>query len=221
MIFAVQQEKRCKSIRRERKLCLVSGQAGLPRVARLAAIALVMMLLFVLANVGEAYAQPTVTVIPNPVILGASFQVSGTGFTPRYGVTVDVWTTCFVGPPLLQSVTEVDDSGGVGPVTFPNSGLSVGTYCVWIIDDNNVQGFGSFTVAPTPTLVHYSICVIQSGVQESGGTITWLPGFAYPDTPVSQCQNKTEVLGQDVLGRTIMLHQFIENGTFYRMVTVT
>ena len=62
--------------------------------------------------------------------------------------------------------------------------------------------------------VPYSICVIQFGVQESGGTTTWLPGYGYPGTPISQCENKTE-LAQDALGRTIVLHQFILNGTAY------
>jgi hypothetical protein len=57
--------------------------------------------------------------------------------------------------------------------------------------------------------------VIQFGVQESGGTTTWLPGYAYPGTPISQCQNEIGVFGQDVLGRTIVVHQFVLNGTAY------
>jgi hypothetical protein len=70
-------------------------------------------------------------------------------------------------------------------------------------------------VVPVP----FSICVIQFGVQESGGTTTWLPGYGYPGTPISQCQNKTE-LAQDALGRTIVLHQFILNGTAYMIESV-
>ena len=62
--------------------------------------------------------------------------------------------------------------------------------------------------------VPYSICVIQFGVQESGGTVAWLPGYGYPGTPISQCQNETE-LAQDALGRTIVVHQFVLNGTAY------
>ena len=63
-------------------------------------------------------------------------------------------------------------------------------------------------------VVHFSICVIQLGVQQPNGTVSWLPGYGYPGTPISQCGNVT-----DVLGRTIMSHQFIMNGTFYEMVT--
>jgi len=59
----------------------------------------------------------------------------------------------------------------------------------------------------------YSICVIQLGVQQPNGTVSSLPGYGYPDIPISRCQNETEVLGQDILGRTIVLHQYIENMT--------
>jgi hypothetical protein len=60
------------------------------------------------------------------------------------------------------------------------------------------------TVAEEP----YSICVIQMGLQDPNGTIAWLPGYAYPGTPISQCQDET-MGGQDVLGRTWVFHQFI------------
>jgi hypothetical protein len=43
-------------------------------------------------------------------------------------------------------------------------------------------------------------------VEEVNGTVAWLPGYGYPGTPISECQNKTDVLGQDVLDRTIMIH---------------
>jgi hypothetical protein len=69
--------------------------------------------------------------------------------------------------------------------------------------------------------VPYSICVIQLGVQEFNGTITWLPGYAYPGTPVSECQDTTGVLGEDVLGGTIMFHQFIVNGTGLKIISGT
>jgi hypothetical protein len=75
--------------------------------------------------------------------------------------------------------------------------------------------FGGLPVCSIVVAVPYSICVIQFGVQESGGTTTWLPGYTYPGTPISQCQNETGMIGQDVLGRTIMFHQFILNGTAY------
>jgi hypothetical protein len=75
----------------------------------------------------------------------------------------------------------------------------------------------SFMVG-TVVVVHWSICVIQLGVQQPNGTVSWLPGYGYPDSPISQCQNMTEVLGQDVLDRTIVLHQFIINGTYVEIV---
>ena len=67
--------------------------------------------------------------------------------------------------------------------------------------------------------MHFSICVIRLGVEQPDGTVLWLPGYGYPDIPISQCQNVTEVLGQDVLGRTIVLHQYIENSTYYEILT--
>jgi hypothetical protein len=68
--------------------------------------------------------------------------------------------------------------------------------------------------------VPYSVCVIQLGVEESGGTVTWLAGYAYPGTPISECKDKTDVFGEDTLGRTIMFHQFIMNGTGSKLVAV-
>jgi hypothetical protein len=85
---------------------------------------------------------------------------------------------------------------------------------------------GSFTVTRIPVVttiivpVNYSLCVMRLGVEQTGWTVLWLPGYGYPDIPVSQCQNMTDVLGQDVLGRTIVLHQFIQNRTYYEKVTV-
>jgi hypothetical protein len=74
------------------------------------------------------------------------------------------------------------------------------------------------TTTTTIISVPLSICVIKLGVQVQNGTVAWPPGYAYPDTPISLCQNKTEVL-QDVLDQTIVLHQFIQNRTYYEIVT--
>ena len=68
--------------------------------------------------------------------------------------------------------------------------------------------------------VPYSICVIQLGMQEQNRTVGWLPGYAYPGTPISECQDETGVLGEDVLGGTVMFHQFIMNGTSFKIVTI-
>jgi len=71
----------------------------------------------------------------------------------------------------------------------------------------------------TVTEKPYSICAIQLGVQEENGTVTWLPGYAYPGTPISECQNTTGVLGEDALGETIIFHQFIVDGTSFEIIT--
>jgi hypothetical protein len=67
----------------------------------------------------------------------------------------------------------------------------------------------TFTNSPVPPsiVVSFSMCVIQLGVQEQNGTIAWLPGYAYPGTTIAQCDNKTDFYA-DVLGRTIVIHQF-------------
>jgi hypothetical protein len=65
------------------------------------------------------------------------------------------------------------------------------------------------------------LCIIQLGMQEQNGTITWLPGYAYPGTPISECQDTTSVLGEDTLGQTIMFHQFILNITYTERMIVT
>jgi hypothetical protein len=58
------------------------------------------------------------------------------------------------------------------------------------------------------SLSRFEICVIQLGVGEADGTILWLPGFGWSGLPPSLCQDWTDVLGEDMLGRTILLHQF-------------
>ena len=84
-----------------------------------------------------------------------------------------------------------------------------GSYLVTI----HTMGLDQSASAEFNTACTLQLCVIQLGVEEPNGTISWLPGYAYPGTPISQCQNKTDVLGQDVLDRTIMTHQFIQNRT--------
>jgi hypothetical protein len=53
----------------------------------------------------------------------------------------------------------------------------------------------------------FQICVIQLGVKQLNGSLSWLPGYAYPSLPPSQCPEKVEYYA-DVLGRTIAIHQF-------------
>jgi hypothetical protein len=124
----------------------------------------------------------------------------------------------------LVSNVLADATGAFGPVTInPSPPLAPGTYCLTVVGIPE-NGITSFTVIPATTTivvpVPWSICAIQLGVQESGGTIEWMPGYGYPGTPISECQNKTDVLGEDALSEAIMFHQFTLNGTSF-VTTVT
>jgi hypothetical protein len=78
------------------------------------------------------------------------------------------------------------------------------------------------TVVATTTVVpeNVSICVIRLGIEEPNGTVLWIPGYGYPGLLASQCQNRTEHY-TDVLGRTIVIHQFLQTRTFFITVVVT
>jgi hypothetical protein len=93
--------------------------------------------------------------------------------------------------------------------------IANGVIIDYVTGDDVRCTFTNSRIPPIPL----SICVTQLGVQESGGTIYWLPGYVYSGALISQCENKTDVLGEDVLGRTIMFHQFVLNGTFPEAVT--
>jgi subtilisin family serine protease len=60
----------------------------------------------------------------------------------------------------------------------------------------------------------YQICVIQLGVKQLNGSVSWLPGYAYPGFAPSQCQDRVEYYS-DVLGRTIAIHQFNQTRNLY------
>jgi hypothetical protein len=114
-------------------------------------------------------------------------------------------------------------------ISFTVASGATGVYTVYLVGVAiGDTASGSFTVTGVVTKIvvtvlvpiNFSICVIRLGVEQTGGTVLWLPGYGYPDIPISLCQNVTEVLGQDVLGRTIVLHQFIQNRTYYEIVTV-
>jgi len=180
---------------------------------------LLILVSFSLVSVKPAWALASLIITPNPVSPGVSIQVSGTGFLPNVPVlfvTLHSGSSCLSSPTADQQ-TSTDPSGNLVPVTFSTSGLTAGTYC---IDTPGPGGAAQasldvFTVVEVP----YSICVIQLGVQQPNGTVSSLPGYGYPDIRISECRNMTEVLGQDVLGRTIVFHQFILNGTSFVIVT--
>jgi hypothetical protein len=168
-----------------------------------------------LASVRPAWAM---TITPSSPIANTTFTISGdldgagSSLTVRTGSICNQGTIVFGPKAVGPGVYSVDVVGG----------LPAGQY----VARTFIEGCHIFTVIPATILIEvvvevpFSICVIQLGVQESDGTIAWLPGYAYPDTPISLCQNMTEVLGQDVLDRTIVLHQFIQNRTYYEIVTV-
>ena len=60
------------------------------------------------------------------------------------------------------------------------------------------------------------ICVIQLGVEEQNGAVSWLPGYAYPDLLPSHCPDKSEyyVDGSGVYGGMIVIHQFNQTRTY-------
>jgi hypothetical protein len=68
-------------------------------------------------------------------------------------------------------------------------------------------GFVPSSTAEECQEVPLDVCVVQFGV-EANGAVTWLPGYADLGVPISQCQNKTDVLGQDALDRTILTSEF-------------
>jgi hypothetical protein len=108
--------------------------------------------------------------------------------------------------------------------SFTETLSTPGYYCLGVAEGPSggqiLYGFSDIEpfMVGTVVVVHWSICVIQLGVQQPNETVSWLPGYGYPDSPISQCQNMTEVLGQDVLDRMIVLHQFIINGTYVEIV---
>jgi hypothetical protein len=78
----------------------------------------------------------------------------------------------------------------------------------WVQDVDVDLAFKTYVAGgPSGPGVGIVICVIQLGVQEQNGTVTWFPGYAYPELPPSRCENKSEYY-TDVLGRTIVISQF-------------
>jgi len=193
---------------------------------------LIVTVIFFMTRVPSAHAtpQPSITSItPNsgppgtPVtVTGSFFGLGDTGcsiFSSPFGL-ISTPTACTliiyqVGGFTDVSISFTVASGATGAYTVYLEGIAIGD-----------TASGSFTVtgAPAPTTifvpVNASICVIRLGLEQTGGTVLWLPGYAYPDTPISLCQNMT-VLAQDVLGRTVVIHQYILNATYYEIVIVT
>ena len=66
--------------------------------------------------------------------------------------------------------------------------------------------------------VPYSICVVQVGLVQQDGSTEWI-GTGVTGAPISKCQNTTEYF-TDVIGGTVAFHQFILNGTSFKIVAI-
>jgi hypothetical protein len=77
----------------------------------------------------------------------------------------------------------------------------------------SLQEFNIDTWGILYSQAHIEMCTIQIGVAQPNGTVLWLPGYAYPDLPPSQCPDKTGYY-TDVLDRTIVIHQFNQTITY-------
>ena len=93
------------------------------------------IVLCIVSSARNVYAQ-NVSVTPNTVTQGTSFQVSGTGFDPSSGGIVQVYADtsdrCLGKTQELQNITS-DASGNVPAVILPTSSLKVGIHCVEVI----------------------------------------------------------------------------------------
>jgi hypothetical protein len=184
----------------------------------------------------------TANVSPNPAFLGSFVTVSGGGFQPNCGPPGSgppcIFEIIFVpGGGCTGLFRDQLGFGGSGVGVLGFAPLTDGTFgnSFFVTTDNygvfSVSIFLGHTFSATnysilgfdgknefcidPFIIILQVCVIQVGVEQPAGAILWLPGYAYPGTPISQCENTTDVLGQDVLDRTIVIQQFVQNRTFY------
>jgi hypothetical protein len=116
------------------------------------------VLVFLMINVQNLYAG-AMTLTPNQVTQGASFQVSGTGLPPGDPFSVSVFAdtsgSCMPFPPLMGQTGIVDSGGNTGPVTFSSGSLGIGRHCV-SLDVPGVFLEGLFlTVIPAQSIPEY------------------------------------------------------------------
>jgi hypothetical protein len=193
------------------------------RYARLLAVT-VLVLVAVALPIQSAFAALTLDINPNPVVLGGSITFSGTGATPGAQISVGIWPSgqC-AGSPQTGANGNADNSGNY-QITFSPS-LPVGQWDAQtasnepLLPKSPCVAFTVVEALPTTVVeVPWSICVVQVGLVQQDGSTEWI-GTGVTGAPISQCQNKTEVF-QDVLDQTIMIHQFILNGTSFKMVPI-
>jgi hypothetical protein len=110
--------------------------------------------LFIFGNGRNVYATVgSVSVVPNTVAQGVSFQVSGSGYASFSGSTIyiDVFdAACSV--LIEQQTVVVPVSGNWGPLTFSSASLAIGVHCVQVDISGafDFDGISSVTVTPTP-----------------------------------------------------------------------
>jgi len=116
------------------------------------------VLVFLLINAQNLNAG-TITITPNPVTQGASFQVSGGGLPAGHPFSISVFAdtsgSCTPFPPLLEKTGTVDANGNTGPATFSSDSLGVGRHCVSIDVPGYFLGGIFLTVNPTQSIPEY------------------------------------------------------------------
>jgi hypothetical protein len=183
------------------------------RSFKLLAIALLIVTL-PLSSAQIGLAAPQISLSPTCGPSGTVVTVAGSGFALSAQPYCDFAST----PSGLIGSTRgtdfscyVDVDGSLANTWFIVAAGASGSYSVTVTYFGQISDpvtFNAGSCLSQPSQQPFGLCVARLGVQEPNGTVTWLSGYAYPGTPVSGCQNKTEVLGQDVLDRTIVLQQF-------------
>jgi len=193
-----------------------------------------------LAPVSTTYAA-SANASPNPAILGTFVTVSGSGFQPNSVFPIlfapgggcsglffaDQLGSGGGGVGVLGFAPDQEDPpfpfGNLFLVTTDNSGaFSVSIFLgdTFSATNYSIQGLGFDgvnTFCIDPFTIVLEICVIQLGVEQPAGAVLWLPGYAYPGLLPSSCPDVTEqyIDGSGVYGGMIVVHQFVQNRTFF------
>jgi len=174
------------------------------RSSKLLAVALLGVIL-TSSSVQIGSAAPQISLSPTCGPPGTVVKVTGSGFTVSAQPYCDFISTPsgLVGPTRGTDFDcNVDVDGSLVNTWFIVAARASGSYSVTVDYFGQVSASVWFNTACT-----FELCVVQLGVEAANGTVSWLPGYAYPELPPSQCENKTEYY-TDVLGRTIVIHQF-------------
>ena len=199
---------------------------GLSRIPFSIAASVMLCLLFVLPSASAV--TVTVNIYPPTPHAHKTFVVTGqfVGYGSGVAWIMDLYDDGVCGNKIDQRQGFTSDAGGYH-ASF--GGLPAGTYSVLVYDlfgDSSsctpftVKGGGQVTHVRHFTVIGfpYSICVVQVGLVQQDGSIVWI-GTGVRGTPISDCQDTTEYFTHVTAG-TVVLHQFIKNGTSSKMVPV-